>query len=120
MDLIKVEVVELDGKPVIEVQITGDLTEENYSEAMPKFETALKANADKSLLLIDARFMQGVSLSALWDDMKNASDNVSDLKKVAFLGDSAIEKAATAVFGALSSVEVKYFTEREKAVAWLS
>jgi hypothetical protein len=120
MDLINVEVVELDGNPVIEVKITGDLTEDNYKQAMPKFETALKANADKSLLLIDARHMQGVSLSTLWDDMKNTTDKIDDLKKVAFLGDSAIEKAATTVFGALSSVDVKYFTDREKAVAWLS
>ena len=120
MDLIKVEVVELDGNPVIEVKITGELTEENYKQALPKFETALKANADKSRLMIDARHMQGMSLSTLWDDMKNASDKIDDLKKVAFLGDSTVEKAATSLFGALSSVDVKYFTDREKAAAWLS
>ena len=108
------------GTPMINVSLKGKLTHEDYETAMPQLDAAFGQMPNgETRMLIDATEFEGLTLHAMWDDLKNGFTHAGDLDKVALYGNSDAQKNASKVADFMSPGHIEYFDDREKAVLWL-
>ena len=99
----------------------GELSAEDYEKVTPELERLIEEH-DKLNLLFDMSSVEDVDAGAAWRDLKFDVQHLTDFKRVAIVGDSNWEKAATKLGNPFTSAEVRYFgaAEAGAARAWVA
>lgn len=114
----KVGIRRYDSETLIEVEMIGRLTHEDYQYAVPLMESGIKG-ADSVKMLADLRHLEGWGLHAAWDDFKFGLEHRNDFTKIALVGDQKWIEWSAKLSKHLVTGEIKYFEKMEDAVAWI-
>ena len=111
---------ESNGGKVLEVQVVGKLTHEDYQKFAPMFEAMLKAQGKLSVLFQMVDF-HGWEVAAIWDDMKFDVKHYSDIERLAMVGDKKWEKGMSVFCRPFTTAKIQYFdsTDLARARAWV-
>lgn len=106
---------------VLEVEVSGKLTHEDYGAFVPTFER-LVANHGKIRVLFDMVDFHGWSAGALWDDVKFDLKHFRDIDRLALVGDRQWEKGMSVFCKPFTTAHIRYFDhgERDQARTWLN
>lgn len=105
---------------LIAVSVDGKLTKEDYD----KFNrmVRLKDHADDLKLYVEINDWEGITLKAIFEDIKASFEHYNDISKMAIAGDARWLKNWTKAGDVLTpGIEVKSFavSERDQAMSWL-
>ena len=102
------------------LKVDGKVTGPDYEAVMPRMEQLL-ATSGPLRALVDIVDFHGMTLEALWDDLKVAFRHHHDIGRLAVLGNRTWEAWLTKIPNPFLSGEVRYFdqSERRAAMAWL-
>lgn len=99
---------------------TGSLTHEDYERMVPLLESALIGIREPDIhALADLRALEGMSLHAVWDDLKLGFSHGKEFKKMAVLGKGGLQEWMSKIADWFTPGEVRFFEEKEKALDWL-
>ena len=104
------------GGKVLEVQVSGKLSHEDYVHFTPKFEEQIKVHG-KIRVLFDMVDFHGWKAEALWDDVKLDLKHSSDIERLAIVGDKEWEKGMSSFCRPFTSAEIRYFDQSQKVEA---
>ncbi len=115
------EINELDNGRVIDVTISGKLTDADYEKFVPLTEQRIKQFGRIGMVIILKEF-EGWDVTAMWDDLKFDINHFSDIKKMAVVGHSKWDKFLSVLSRPFTAAELKYFDESEITAArqWAS
>jgi hypothetical protein len=115
-----IQLIEKLGGKVLEVQVSGKLSHEDYVQFAPKFEEQIKEHG-KLRVLFDMVDFHGWKAAALWDDVKLDVKHSSDIERLAIVGDKEWEKGMSVFCRPFTSAEIRYFdhAQLEDARAWI-
>ncbi|MDZ5782153.1 STAS/SEC14 domain-containing protein [Marinococcus luteus] len=104
---------------MIEIEISGKLTEEDYETFQKSFD-AVKQNDTPINLLVMVTDWKGMTPQAVIEDLKWLK-SIKEFQKIALVSDEKGIKAAEAFGKLLPGVETKHFGQTEKGQAreWL-
>lgn len=110
---------QVNGK-LIEVNLSGKLTADDYDKFVPLTEERIKQYGSIRLLVILNDF-HGWDAGALWDDIKFDVKHFKDIERLAIVGESKWEKGMAVFCRPFTSAEIKYFdhSEVESARQWI-
>jgi hypothetical protein len=108
------------GGKVLETQISGKLSHDDYQRLVPEFERVLNEHG-KARVLFDMVDFHGWEAGALWDDIKFDVKHFSDIERVAMVGDKHWEKGMSVFCKPFTTAKVRYFDRAHTAEArtWL-
>jgi hypothetical protein len=111
---------ETNNGKVLEVQVSGKLTHQDYRHFVPEFERLIKANG-KIRVLFEMVDFHGWELAALWDDIKIDTKHFSHIERLAMVGDKAWEKGMSMFCKPFTVAKIRYFDHMAitDARAWL-
>jgi hypothetical protein len=115
-----IKVNETNGGGVLEVQVTGKLTHDDYNRFVPKFEQMLEHHG-KIRVLFEMTDFHGWEGAALWDDLKFDLKHFSDIERLAMVGDRKWEKGMSIFCRPFTTAHIRYFDRAAIAEArdWL-
>jgi hypothetical protein len=116
-------ITQLDGLPegVIGFEAGGKITAEDYRDVvLPALEQAARAGDVRFLIVM--RSFDGISGSAVWEDLKIGIEHLHGWKRVALVTDIGWMSHVTDLFGWMTPGETKTFAlaEQDEAVQWVS
>ena len=103
---------------LIEVDMIGKLTHEDYAYAIPVMESAIK-HAKSVKMLADLRYLEGWELHAAWDDFRFGLEHRNDFTKIALVGEQKWVEWSTKLSKHLMGGEIKHFEKLADALVWL-
>ena len=111
---------ETNGGKVLEVQVTGKLTHEDYQHFVPEFERLLKEHG-KIRVLFEMVEFHGWEGAAMWDDIKFDVKHFSDIDRLALVGDKKWEKGMSVFCRPFTTAKIRYFDHAAiaEARAWV-
>ena len=111
---------ESNGGKVLEVQVSGKLTHEDYQHFAPKFEQMVKQHG-KIRVLFEMVDFHGWEAAAVWDDIKFDVKHFSDIDRLVMVGDKKWEKGMSVFCRPFTTAKIRYFdfTRNDEARAWL-
>ena len=99
----------------------GKLTHKDYEIITPMIDAAVaQMNEPKIKALIDGTELEGWEPRAAWDDFKLGIKHGKEFEKIAIFGNKNWQKLAAKIGGWFISGEIKYFDNRDDAIAWLN
>lgn len=112
---------ELDGGKLLEVEVSGKLTKDDYKRFVPEFERLHDRNG-KMRLMFEMSDFHGWEPGGLWEDIKFDARHFADLDRVAMIGDMRWEKAMATFCKPFTMAKVRYFDHEHAAEAreWLT
>jgi hypothetical protein len=116
-----VEMQELAGGRVIQVDLTGKLTKADYDQFLPEFERRI-AEYGKIRVLCTMRDLQGWSAGAAWEDLKFDVKHFHDIDRLAIIGHSSLARLVAPISRLFTAAELKYFdiAQAEQAKMWIT
>ena len=111
---------ETNGGKVLEVGLTGRLTEADYQQFIPVVERLLKEHG-KIRVLIEMHDFHGWTPGVLWQDIKFDAKHFSDIERVAMIGENKWQHAMAVFCKPFTAATVRYFdrTAIDQARTWL-
>lgn len=112
---------ELANTDILAVVIDGKLTADDYKVFNRAADARLKIT-NKLCCLIEIIDLDGVSLGAMWEDVKAGFKYYDKMQKIAVVGhQDAVENAAEAAEHLTPGLELKYFdiSDKDAALTWL-
>jgi hypothetical protein len=108
-----------EGK-LLELQVSGKLTHEDYQQFVPEFERLVQQHG-KIRVLFEMADFHGWEAAALWDDVKFNLKHISDIEKLAMVGDKKWEKGMSVFCKPFTTAKIRYFDSAAiaEARAWL-
>jgi hypothetical protein len=108
-----------DGR-ILEVQVTGKLSHEDYRHLVPAFERLVREHGKLGVLFEMVDF-HGWESGALWDDIKFDVKHFSDIERLAMVGDSKWEQGMSVFCRPFTTAAIRYFDRSAIAQArtWL-
>lgn len=104
----------------VELTMLGKLTHGDYQVFVPIIDKALReAKGLEADLIVDMTKFKGWEMAAAWDDLKFGVKHRNAFKKMAVVGDKKWEELSVKMMSYLSKGKMKFFKDREKALAWL-
>ena len=112
---------EANGGNVLEVTVSGKLTQEDYQHFVPAFERLVKEHG-KIRVLFEMADFHGWQAGALWADIKFDLKHFSHIERLAMVGDKKWEQGMAAFCRPFTTAKVQYFDSAalQQARAWLS
>ena len=112
---------EYDGGKVLEVQVRGKFTHDDYLQFAPRFEALLKQHEKLNVLFHMVDF-HGWEVAAIWDDIKFDVKHFSDIARLAMVGDKKWEKGMSVFCRPFTGAKIRYFDSSalSQARAWVS
>lgn len=106
---------------LMSLKAIGKLTHEDYEVITPMIDSALAGvEQPRVRAFVDGTEMEGWELRAAWDDFKLGLKHGSEFERVAIFGNKNWQELATKVGNWFVSGEVRYFDDRDEALARLS
>jgi len=111
---------ELDGK-LIEVDVTGKLTAEDYRQFVPMTEAAIQRHGKVRILFVMHHF-HGWEAGALWEDIKFDLKHFAHIERLAIVGESKWEHGMALFCRPFTTANIRYFdqTQLQQAREWAS
>lgn len=105
---------------ILEVQVSGKLAHEDYQHFVPEFERLVKQHG-KIRLLFEMVDFHGWDTAALWDDIKFDLKHLSDIERLAMVGDRKWEKGMSVFCRPFTTARIRYFDHEsiDEARTWL-
>ena len=115
-----VELVESPDGRMVEVQVTGKLSKEDYEYFVPRTEKLLQNG--KVRILFSMHEFSGWEMGALWEDIKFDIKHFKDIDRLAMVGDKKWEHGMAMFCKPFTTAKLQYFDqcEIEQARAWLA
>jgi hypothetical protein len=104
-----------DGK-VLEVQVSGKLTKDDYAEFVPHVERLIEQHGKIRVLFCLTDF-HGWTAGALWEDIKFDWKHFRDIERLAIVGESKWQEGMAAFCKPFTTAEVRYFEHAQLAEA---
>lgn len=106
---------------LLSLKAVGRLTHEDYQIITPMLDAALgEVKHPKVKAIIDGTELDGWEPRAAWDDLKLGLKHGNEFVKIAIHGNKRWQELAAKVGSWFVAGKVKYFDEREDALAWLA
>jgi len=114
------QLTEKNGGKLLEMQISGKLTHEDYAHLASEFERVVKDHG-KILVLFEMADFHGWKGEALWDEIKLTLKHFSDIERLAMVGDKKWEKGMSIFCKPFTAAKIRYFERADiaQARAWL-
>lgn len=111
---------ETNGGKVLEVQVSGKLTHDDYQRFVPAFDRLVKQHG-KIRVLFEMADFHGWDAAALWDDIKFDLKHFADIERLAMVGDKKWEKGMSIFCKPFTTAKIRYFDHAtiQDARAWL-
>jgi hypothetical protein len=112
---------EQNGGKILEVRVSGKLTDEDYQHFVPEFERLVRTNG-KIRVLFEMTDFHGWQAGALWDDVKFELKHFSDIERLAMVGDRKWEHGMSVFCRPFTTAKIRYFdsADEQEARAWLN
>jgi hypothetical protein len=116
-----IDLTETSGGKVLEVKVTGELTHGDYQSCVAAFERLLSQHG-RLRVLYDLVNFRGWEVAALWDEIKFDVKHVSDIERMALVGDKTWEKWMAEFVKPFTRATVRYFDHDQIAAAhaWIA
>jgi len=102
---------------LLSLRMGGQLTKADYEAVVPTLEDKVK-RWGKVNVCLEVGDLDAMSLSALWEEIKQDAKHFNDFNRAAVVSDNnTLLKAATAAAGTITPAEIKHFPTSEKAAA---
>ena len=101
---------------VIEVELSGKLTREDYEQFVPEIERKI-AEQGKLRLLVIMHDFHGWRLAALWQDIKFDLRHFKHFERIALVGESKWQEWMSAICVPFTTGELRYFDYDQLAAA---
>jgi hypothetical protein len=108
------------GGKVLEAQVSGKLTHDDYQHLVPAFERLVQQHGNVRLLFEMVDF-HGWDVGALWDDLKFDLKHFADIERLAMVGDKKWEQGMSTFCRRFTAATIRYFDRAtiQDARAWL-
>lgn len=115
-----VKLVEKKDGQILEIQAGGKLTHADYAQFVPAFERLVKQHG-KINVLVELVDFHGWDAAALWDEVKFDLKHLSQIKRLALVGNKVWEEGVANFCAPFVSADVRFFdpTQFAEARAWL-
>ena len=115
-----VELVESPDGSILEVQVTGKLSKEDYEHFVPRTEEMMEHG--KIRILFSMHDFKGWDMGALWEDIKFDLKHFKDIERLAIVGDKKWEHGMALFCKPFTTAKTQYFdqTDIEQARTWLA
>jgi hypothetical protein len=115
-----VERVESPNGRMVEVQVTGKLSKEDYEHFVPRTEELMQNG--KVRILFSMHEFSGWEMGALWEDIKFDIKHFKDIDRLAMVGDKKWEHGMAMFCKPFTTAKLQYFDQSEidQARAWLA
>jgi hypothetical protein len=112
---------EISGGSLLEIQVTGKLKHEDYEHFVPEFEKQVQQHG-KIRVLFEMVDFHGWEGAALWDDIKFDLKHFKDIERLAMVGDKKWEQAMAVFCRPFTTAKIRYFDKAAIAEArqWLA
>jgi hypothetical protein len=110
---------EKNGGKLLEVQVSGKLTHDDYQQFVPAFERLVQQHG-KIRVLFEMTDFHGWEAAALWDDVRFDFKHFSDIERLAMVGQKTWQKGMSVFCRPFTTATVRFFEDIEQARAWLS
>lgn len=111
---------EVHGK-VMEVDLHGKLSREDYEKLVPETEKLIRQHG-KIRVLVTMHDFHGWDPGALWEDIKWSVKHFNQIERLAIAGEQTWHKYMTGFCRPFSTAQVRYFTldQLSEARAWVN
>ena len=111
---------EIADEKLVEVELSGKLTREDYDRFVPELERLFKQHGRIRLLVI-MRDFHGWKLAALWQDIKFDLHHFKNFERIAIVGETKWQEWMSTICVPFTTGEVRYFHHDKiaEARAWL-
>ena len=112
---------EIERRNILDIQLTGKLTKEDYLQFVPQIEEMIREHG-RIRLLLEMRDFRGWDAGALWEDLKFDLRHFNDIERLAMVGEKKWEKGMAVFCRPFTTAEIRYFdrSEAEQAHQWLA
>ncbi len=115
-----IEIKSIDDKFIVEMDLYGKLTHQDYKVIIPVVERAISAAGEREFdILVDMRDFEGWELEAVFDDFKLGMEIKDVFNKMAVVGDKKWEEWSVKVMSHLTKGEMRFFEDYDKAFRWI-
>ena len=106
---------------VMEVDVTGKLTKEDYEQFVPATEKLIKEYGKIRILFVMHDF-HGWSAGALWEDIKFDLKHFTHIERLAIVGESKWEHGMAIFCRPFTTAKMRYFdiAKIEEAREWIN
>ena len=106
---------------VMEVDVTGKLTKDDYAQFVPATEKLIKEFGKVRILFVMHDF-HGWSAGALWEDIKFDVKHFTDIERLAIVGESKWEHGMAVFCRPFTTAKMRYFdiAQLEEARKWIN
>jgi hypothetical protein len=102
---------------VLGFKLSGKLHDADYRLFVPAVDAAIAAHG-KVRILAQFDDFHGWDLTALWDDIKFATNHCNKVERIAVVGDSSWEKWMTKICVPFTLADIRYFESTHLVAAW--
>jgi len=109
------------GGKVLGIKLSGHLTKEDYEHFVPVVERLIRQHG-KVRMLVQMHDFHGWSLGALWQDIKFDAKHLSDIERLALVGNRKWEAGMAAFCKPFTTATIRYFDEAQSNEAhnWIN
>ncbi len=106
---------------VMEVDVVGKLTKEDYGQFVPATEELIKEQGKVRILFVMHDF-HGWSAGALWEDIKFDLKHFTDIERLGIVGESKWEHGMAIFCRPFTTAKMRYFdvAKIEEARKWIN
>ena len=106
---------------VMEVDVTGRLTKDDYAQFVPATEQAIKEHGKIRILFVMQDF-HGWSAGAAWEDIKFDLKHFSHIERLGIVGESRWEHGMAIFCRPFTTAKLRYFdiAKIEEAREWIN
>jgi ubiquinone/menaquinone biosynthesis C-methylase UbiE len=115
-----IQLAEKSGGRILEVRISGKLTQKDYRRFVPEFERLTQQHG-KIRILFEMEDFHGWKASGLWEDVKFDLKHFADIERLAMVGDRRWQRWMSEFCRPFTTAEIRYFSRSAAggARAWL-
>ncbi len=115
-----VELREEAGGKCLLVQLSGELTKEDYQHFVPEVERLIQREG-KIRMLVRMHDFHGWTMGALWEDIKFDLKHFADIERLALVGERQWEAGMAVFCKPFTRATIRYFdkSQYDEAQRWL-
>ncbi|MFA5190963.1 MAG: STAS/SEC14 domain-containing protein [Verrucomicrobiia bacterium] len=116
-----IEIKTEDGGKIVNVDLSGRLTREDYLQFLPIVEQ-LVSQRGKLRMLVEMRGFHGWTVGGLWEDLKFDVKHFKDIERIAFVGETKWQEGMASFCKPFTTATIQYFDQNQigEARSWLS
>ena len=111
------EILPVNEDGILAFRASGKLTRSDYEAFLPRLEALIRKHGTISLY-IELEGFQGWEADAAWTDLRFGLQHDSDFRRIAIVGDSALEHWGTALANFFTRTQMRFFRKSDAGAAW--